>query len=100
MTFNRNLTRAAYLHKSNWRPHVKRQARKTARTAIYRAVYGTGGKTHNTPWNDPSRRRPEGWDVQSAWGVFEAYKADAALPRKALIEIASALKVDLAEVLS
>lgn len=90
------------------------QLRKDARTAIYRAVFGEqdatmrqpgeinirrGVKRSNIPWQDTSRRRPQDWSQQSAWGAFEAYKTDAALPREALIEIASALGVTLQEVL-
>lgn len=85
------------------------QSRKDARTAIYKAVFGEQDWTHddprsrgprlNKPWLDTSRHRPQDWSTQSAWGTFEALKADAQLSREALIEIASVLKVDLSEVL-
>lgn len=81
------------------------QMRKDARTAIYRAVFGAQegnplDRRENQPWRDHNRRRPQDWSAQSAWGTFESYKDDAQLSREALIEIASALKVDLSQVLS
>jgi hypothetical protein len=94
-------------------PHTqaRKSARKKARTAIYRAVYGQqdfkpwtdeyrGQKRPNEPWRDKSRRHPEGWSAQHAFETFRQHSAEAALPRKALIEIASALGVELKELQS
>jgi hypothetical protein len=44
-------------------PH--RFARKDARTAIYRALFGTGGHKHNDSATDDSRYLPESWSRES-----------------------------------
>lgn len=74
--------------------------RKKARTAIYRAVFGTGGKVHNTPWSDPSRSRPQDWHAQDALATVTHYRVDANLDRIAAIEVASALQVTIDKVMA
>lgn len=45
-------------------PTGQKAGRKNARTAIYRALYGTGGKFNNCPWLDDDRRRPQDWSLE------------------------------------
>jgi hypothetical protein len=45
--------------------HEKRQTRKAARTRIYIALYGYGGRNNNQPWSG-NRTRPEGWTLTYA----------------------------------
>ena len=39
---------------------------KAARTHIYRAIFGHGGRQNNDPFSDTERQRLPGWNAQDA----------------------------------
>jgi hypothetical protein len=71
-------------------PYTTKRIRKAARTAIYRALYGSQtSQQSNLPWADESRRRPQDWSATQALATVEHHWHDASFDpyRKRLIAL-------------
>lgn len=72
--------------------HAAKRARKTARTAIYRALYGEGGRSYNIPWLDFDRRLPQGWNAAAIRDIVDEHLQLAAFSPETLTTIRQRLE--------
>lgn len=65
--------------------------RKHARTQIYRALYGEGGKNYNIPWMDTDRHLEQGWRPALAQTTFDTFVEDAKFNSETLLRLRARL---------